>query len=132
LYREGIQAFSKYSMRGLQVDGTHLKNCFGGVLLVACFRDANNKIRIVSVAIVSGETTANWEWFLNSIEARLAIPPTFIMSDRDKGLIHAVGTVFGDDVHHAACFRHVMMMSYAHAYSVRQTKCHVDTWLKFY
>lgn len=107
VYREGIQAFSQYAMRGLQLDGTFLKSASGGVLLVACFRDGNNNIRMVAVAIVSGETEANWRWFLETIQPRLIVQPAFIISDRDKGMMAAVAKVF-PDVHHAACFRHVM------------------------
>jgi hypothetical protein len=107
VYREGIQAFRHYSMRGLQLDGTFLKNSTGGVLLIACFLDATNHIRIVSIAIVSGETEANWRWFIAAIREKLTVNPAFIISDRDKGLLSAVAAEF-PGVHHAACFRHVM------------------------
>ena len=37
IFREGIQAFGKYTERGISVDGTFLKTSVGGILLVACF-----------------------------------------------------------------------------------------------
>ncbi len=44
-----------YAVRGIQLDGTFLKHKTGGVLLVACFKDADNNIRIVAVAVVPSE-----------------------------------------------------------------------------
>jgi transposase-like protein len=34
--------------------------------------------------------------------------PSFVISDREKGLINAVEEVFGTDLHHAYCFHHIM------------------------
>ena len=43
IFREGIQAFGKYSERGISVDSTFLKTSVGGIFLVACFRNGNNE-----------------------------------------------------------------------------------------
>lgn len=107
VYRESVQAFKLYAMRGLQLDGTFLKSSFGGVLLVACFRDANNNIRILAISVVSGETEANWRSFIEAIKETVCVMPGFIISDRDKGLSAAVAAVY-PGVHHAACMRHLM------------------------
>nr|CCA21076.1 AlNc14C111G6394 [Albugo laibachii Nc14] len=60
VYRQGIQAASEFSDRGLNMDGTFMKHSSGGTLLVACLRNSNNEIQIVAVAWVSGETKENF------------------------------------------------------------------------
>lgn len=71
IYWQGIQEFSQYAARGMQLDGTFIKNAVGGTLLTACFKDGNNNIRIVAVAVVSGENEANWTWFLRLLHEKL-------------------------------------------------------------
>jgi hypothetical protein len=105
VYREGIQAFSSFYQRGLQLDATFLKSTTQGTLMVACFKDSNNNIRIIGIAIVPWENEEHWKWFLNHLKSRITTP-SFIISDRDKGLLQAVNLFEG--VHHAFCFRHVM------------------------
>jgi hypothetical protein len=63
LYLQGLQAFRVYKDRGLQLDATFVKNSIGGTFLVSCFKDGNNNILIIGVAIVSSETEDNWRWF---------------------------------------------------------------------
>jgi MULE transposase domain/SWIM zinc finger len=105
-YWQGIQAFGVYSMRGLQLDATFIKNSIGGTLLVACLKDGNNNIMVVAIAVVSSENEANWRWFLQHLRTHLPGTPAFIISDRDKGL-GAAARVF-EAVPHFYCFRHVM------------------------
>lgn len=107
LYWQGRQAFEVFHDRGLQLDGTFLKASTGGTLLLACFKDANNCIQILAIAIVSGENTDNWKCFLEFVKSNITKRPAFIISDREKGLAAAVCDVF-DDVSHYFCFRHVM------------------------
>jgi hypothetical protein len=107
LYQQGLQVFSQYWMRGLQLDGTFIKNATGGVLLVACVKDGNNSICVVGVSVVSCENEDNWHWFLEKLREHLDHDPAFIISDREKGLIKAVDDIFVG-VHHAYCFRHIM------------------------
>jgi len=89
----------------MQLDGTFIKNSCGGTLLVACFKDGNNNIRIIGIAIVSGENQDNWTWFLEFLKSKIEVHPSWIISDRDKGLLNAV-QIF--DSFHAYCFRHVL------------------------
>lgn len=105
IYNEGLECFRYYFQRGLQLDGTFLKNNYGGVLLVGCFKDGNNNIRILGIAVVPNENEDHWSWFLQNIKSHLQTPPSFVISDRDKGLKKAVEN-FG--VFHAYCFRHVL------------------------
>ena len=75
-----------YFERGMQCDATFLKNCFGGTLLVSCYKDGNNNIRILAVAIVSTENENNWSQFLGLIKQNIVKFPACIISDREKGL----------------------------------------------
>ena len=107
LYREGLHAFRQYAARGICVDGTFIKTFVGGILLVACFRNGNKELQIIGVAVVSIEYEDNWTFFLQFISEHLDAPPSFIISDRDKGLTPAVKSTF-PTVHHYYCFRHLM------------------------
>ena len=73
-------------------------------MLVACFKDANSNIRIVGVAVVASETTNTWSWFLQFLKDKLVVEPSFIVSDRDKGLQRAA--LIFDGVPHFFCLRH--------------------------
>ena len=105
VYREGLKGFAEYSSRGLQLDGTFLKSETGGILLVACYKNGANNIRIVAVALVASETLDTWSWFVGLLKTKLKSPPLFISSDRDKGLLAACSIHF-PAVHHA--FRHIL------------------------
>ncbi len=105
IFREGIQGFKYFVDRGMQLDGTHIRNCISGILLVACYKDGSNSVKIIGIAVVSTENESNWLWFLGKIKDRLLLPPSCIISDREKGLINAV-KIFS--CFHAFCFRHVM------------------------
>ena len=52
IYRQGIQEFTQYASRGIQLDGTFIKNAVGGTLLAACFKDGNNNIRVSLLYLV--------------------------------------------------------------------------------
>ena len=78
-----------------------------GTLLVACYKNGNNNIRVIAIAVMSGENGDNWIWFLGLIKSRLIVEPSFIISDRDKGLLLACKNVY-PSIHHFYCMRHVM------------------------
>nr|CCA15254.1 hypothetical protein ALNC14_013970 [Albugo laibachii Nc14] len=107
VFREGKQVFKSYAQRGLCLDGTFLKNVNGGILLVACVLNGDQQIQIVSVAIVSIENEANWSFFLRNLGVILPVKPSFILSDRAKGFIPAVSSVY-PSTYHFYCFRHLM------------------------
>ncbi|XP_012841176.1 PREDICTED: uncharacterized protein LOC105961490 [Erythranthe guttata] len=48
----------------IQIDGTFLKGKFGGILLSAVSKDANDGIFPIAFAIVNEENDDNWDWFL--------------------------------------------------------------------
>ena len=107
VFREGLKAFSKYAFSGLQVDGTFIKTAVGGTLLIVCFRNGNKELQIVACGVVSIENEENWSWFLKFVLEKLEIPPAFVISDRDKGLLPAM-TKVAPGIHHFYCYRHMM------------------------
>ena len=48
----------------ISLDGCHLKERFGGQILAATTRDANDKIFLVAFALVEQENKDSWVWFL--------------------------------------------------------------------
>lgn len=60
IYSEGIRGFKAFKSRGLQLDATFLKTSTGGALLIACYKNGNNNIRIVGISVVLSETEASW------------------------------------------------------------------------
>ncbi|TXG58873.1 hypothetical protein EZV62_016702 [Acer yangbiense] len=75
------------------VDGCHLKGPYGGVLLSTVALDANSGLFPLAVCICEKETQDSWEWFLHNLKIHLKYPsdrPLTFMSDRQKGVIHAL------------------------------------------
>jgi hypothetical protein len=107
LYREGIRTFIQSPSRGMSVDGTFSKTFIGGMLLAACFLNGNNELQIIGVAVVPIENEDNWTFFLKFLTDHLPHQPSFVISDRDKGLVPAVKTL-SQELHHIFCFRHLM------------------------
>ncbi|XP_037462613.1 uncharacterized protein LOC119334044 [Triticum dicoccoides] len=91
------------------IDGCHIKNKYGGVMLTAVGVDPNDCIFPIAIAIVEVEDTVTWKWFLNTLKEDLNIQntaPWTLMSDRQKGLINAVNAMF-PDAQHRFCVRHL-------------------------
>ena len=89
------------------MDGTFLKTLVVGILLVACSRNGNNEIQIIGAGIVSIENECNWSWFLKFILSEINTSPSFVISDRDEGLMKAMRTT-APDIPHFFCFRYLM------------------------
>jgi MULE transposase domain/SWIM zinc finger len=89
------------------IDATHLTGKFGCILMSASTLDANGRLVIIAHAICPTENTACWRFFLHHFKmAGLGESITFIMSDRDKGLINAVSHHF-PGLPHTKCLRHL-------------------------
>ncbi|KAL0212269.1 hypothetical protein RCL1_005895 [Eukaryota sp. TZLM3-RCL] len=90
------------------LDGTHIKTKMGGVVLIATSLDPNGQCYPLCFDVVSVENEINWTEFLTDMNTFFQIKPgTTIISDRHKGLINAVDTVFGDSVYHCYCLNHI-------------------------
>ena len=58
------------------IDGCHIKNKYGGVMLTAVGVDPNDCIFPIAIAIVEVEDTVTWKWFLNTLKEDLNIQNT--------------------------------------------------------
>ncbi|XP_072059984.1 uncharacterized protein [Arachis hypogaea] len=65
-YYPCIRAF-RHCKPIVQVDGTHLYGKYKGCLLVAVSQDGNNNIVPIAFAIVEGETSDPWHFFLSNL-----------------------------------------------------------------
>ncbi|KAL0361903.1 UNVERIFIED_CONTAM: hypothetical protein Sradi_3874800 [Sesamum radiatum] len=81
----------------IEVDGCLLKGPHDGILLTVVSVDPNNNLFPIAYVIVSGETRASWEWFLELLKSDLEIVKddiyTFIF-DKQKSLVPAFDSVF--------------------------------------
>lgn len=66
-----------------------------GVLLLACAVDAENHVAILAIGLVEAESTDSWTWFCQAIKSwHPRLDQFTFISDRDKGLLGAVCSVF--------------------------------------
>ncbi|XP_062103266.1 uncharacterized protein LOC133814301 [Humulus lupulus] len=75
----------------ISIDGTHLKNQFGGNLLIATTQDGKFQIYPLVFGIVDYENDASWNWFLTCL--RDQVPDTtglVFISDRHKSIIKGI------------------------------------------
>lgn len=88
------------------LDGCFLKTKYKGQLLLAVAVDSLDELVLLSYAIVSGETSDNWKWFLKCLGSAFGIRGndkiTFI-SDRYIGLIDGMFP----GAYHGYCVRHI-------------------------
>jgi hypothetical protein len=59
----------------LSLDGTHARNGYKQIILLAIGRDCNNESILYAWALVETESTATWTWFLTLLEQ--AVPTLF-------------------------------------------------------
>ena len=89
------------------LDGTFCKARYIQTLLLAVTINANSHIVLLAWAIVEGENTESWTWFLYHLKhAILQIMDATIMSDRDKGLINGEA-ILGEGIARAHCCFHL-------------------------
>ncbi|KAL3641418.1 hypothetical protein CASFOL_016386 [Castilleja foliolosa] len=108
-YGAWIEGFKSGCRKLIGLDGCFLKGSFGGQLLSAVGRDANNGMFPVAIAVVEAETTNSWTWFLNKlVEALGSVEENgwCFISDRQKGLSESFEVVM-PNAHHRYCLRHL-------------------------
>ncbi|XP_062081034.1 uncharacterized protein LOC133785836 [Humulus lupulus] len=97
----------RYMRKVISIDGTHLKNQFGGNLLIATAQDGNFQIYPLAFGIVDYENDASWNWFLTCL--RDQVPDTtglVFISDRHESIIKVVRNVY-KNAYHGACMWHL-------------------------
>nr|KAJ0209959.1 hypothetical protein LSAT_V11C400177530 [Lactuca sativa] len=93
----------------LGLDGTFMKGPYPGMILTAVGLDGNNCTYPLTYAVVEAENINSWTWFLrclgDDIDLQANSNFTFI-SDRQKGLLQAIGTLY-PCAEHRFCLRHI-------------------------
>ncbi|XP_020964015.1 uncharacterized protein LOC107611680 [Arachis ipaensis] len=96
----------------VQVDGTHLYGKYKGCLLVAVSQDGNNNIVPIAFAIVEGETSDAWHFFLSNLRQHVVTRDGVgLISDRHESINAAVERSNGAwsplRAFHMFCTRHI-------------------------
>nr|XP_025703873.1 uncharacterized protein LOC112805753 [Arachis hypogaea] len=95
-----------------QVDGIHLYGKYKGALLVTVSQDGNQNIVPIAFAIVEGETTDAWEFFLTNLQRYVVTTDGVeIISDRYNSINAAIARSNGAwsplRAWHMFCIRHI-------------------------
>ncbi|XP_058756260.1 uncharacterized protein LOC131629496 [Vicia villosa] len=88
------------------LDGCHLKNKYGGILLVAVGRDPNDQYLPLAFGVVETESKETWSWFMKLLIEDIGDKRWCFMSDQQKGLVQ----VFEEEYpayEHRFCLRHL-------------------------
>ncbi|XP_031737534.1 uncharacterized protein LOC116402427 [Cucumis sativus] len=96
----------------IQIDGTHLYGKYKGKMLTALSIDANGHIFPLAFAIVEGENTSSWSWFLRALREYVTDRYGIcLISDRHRDILSAINN---EEVGwsepravHRYCLRHV-------------------------
>ncbi|RYQ89727.1 hypothetical protein Ahy_B09g096225 isoform F [Arachis hypogaea] len=110
-YYPCIRAF-RHCKLIVQVDGTHLYGKYKGCLLVAVSQDGNNNIVPIAFAIVEGETSDAWHFFLSNLCQHVVTRDGVgLISDRHESINAAVersnGAWSPPRAFHMFCIRHI-------------------------
>lgn len=91
MYEAQMRGFLSGCRPLIGLDACHLKGPFGGQLMSAIAKDANDQMYPVAMAVVEAETKDSWTWFLENLISIIGRPEehgwTFI-SDRQKVYRH--------------------------------------------
>ncbi|RYQ99185.1 hypothetical protein Ahy_B07g087081 isoform B [Arachis hypogaea] len=110
-YYPCIRAF-RHCKPVVQVDGTHLYGKYKGCLLVAVSQDGNNNIVPIAFAIVEGETSDAWHFFLSNLRQHVVTRDGVgLISDRHESINAAIARSNGawspPRAFHMFCIRHI-------------------------
>ncbi|XP_072076712.1 uncharacterized protein [Arachis hypogaea] len=110
-YYPCIRAF-RHCKPVVQVDGTHLYGKYKGCLLVAVSQDGNNNIVPIAFAIVEGETSDAWHFFLSNLRQHVVKRDGVgLISDRHDSIRSAIersnGAWSPPRAFHMFCIRHI-------------------------
>ncbi|XP_025625213.1 uncharacterized protein [Arachis hypogaea] len=96
----------------VQVDETHLYRKYKGCLLVVVSQDGNNNIMPIAFAIVEGETSDAWHFFLSNLRQHVVTRDAVgLISDRHDSIRSAIARSNGawspPRAFHMFCIRHI-------------------------
>ncbi|KAL0219765.1 hypothetical protein P9112_005418 [Eukaryota sp. TZLM1-RC] len=96
----------EYTKPLLGLDGCHIKTQYLGVLLVATTVDAAGHTFPLAFGVVENEHYDSWKWFIEELKKVFDLTGITVISDRQKGLIKAVGETLQTSAH-AFCVKHL-------------------------
>ncbi|KAH1259563.1 hypothetical protein GmHk_03G008993 [Glycine max] len=95
----------------VQVDGIWLYGKYTSTLLIATAQDGANHIFPIAYAIVEGETTSSWGFFLKNLRRHVTSQINIsLISDRHPSIISAYNNpsnLWVQDTSHFFCLRHI-------------------------
>ena len=103
-----IMSFA-FTTRIVGLDACHVKASYGGAVLVMTVLDGNGQVFPSSIAIVESENKTTWSWFLSLVKSSFHIgngENVVFLSDREKGIDHAVSEFFPEAAH-SHCVYHI-------------------------
>ncbi|XP_024010144.1 uncharacterized protein LOC112085222 [Eutrema salsugineum] len=97
----------EYMRMVIVIDGTHLRNRYGGCLVAASAKDGNFQVFSLGFAVVDSENDTAWEWFLRKLLEIVPDEPGLVfVSDRHSSIYAAIWKVYPMSSH-AACIVHL-------------------------
>ncbi|XP_058724923.1 uncharacterized protein LOC131596316 [Vicia villosa] len=84
------------------LDGCHLKNKYGGILLIAVGRDPNDQYLPIAFAVVETESKDTWSWFMKLLIEDIGEQSWCFISDQQKASVFYYVFYYCDQ-----CFIHV-------------------------
>ena len=110
-FKPSIEGFEHYRPV-MSIDGTHLYGKYKGKLLIAMGCDRNNQLFPLAFAIIEGENTNSWGWFLACIRNRVTQRTRIcVISYRHLGIMVAmIDPHLGwaaPSAYHKICMRHI-------------------------
>ena len=92
----------------ISIDGTSLKNKYGGTFLSVSTLDVNDQIFPLAFCIVDLENNFSWTWFCNQLKRIICDQnEVVIVSNRHKSICKAIEVVFSN-VLHCMCLVHLL------------------------
>ncbi|KAK2653356.1 hypothetical protein Ddye_013212 [Dipteronia dyeriana] len=89
----------------IALDGTHLKERFGGTMFVATAQDRNEQVYPIAFGYGDSENNLLWEWFLDCLKGDLGhIDDLIFISDRHANIEAGISKVFPDATHMICCW----------------------------
>ena len=76
------------------VDGCHLKNKYGGQLLIAVGRDPNDQYLPIAFAVAETESKETWRWFLTNLLDDIGDSRWTFINDQQKVALVCVLTLY--------------------------------------
>ncbi|XP_048497728.2 uncharacterized protein LOC125496290 [Beta vulgaris subsp. vulgaris] len=88
------------------------ENLFGGQLMAVVGRDGNDQMYPIAWAVVEGENTSSWEWFITKLQVHLQLEDgdgLAILSDENQAILSTVARLL-PKAEHRHCARHIFAL----------------------